>query len=280
MRLENEKLKYSETGNLYLFVFRTNICRGLRFVPGGLAMTHELAMSFRAVRNGTFLRETSQYLRSVRDAFSFHAPEKLSPEEYADFFSDRSNVFHCMQVKEEIRGLAKIVGELRPASVLEVGTFRGGTLALWCRLAEASATICSVDLRGGEYGAGYPWWRGVAYKRSLPKSDQRLELIRGDSKSMAIVSRVKELFPRGIEFIFLDGDHTYEGAKADFDNYIPMLAKGGVLAMHDIAAHPNMPSVKVDRLWSEIKLRHQTAEFIADPNQGWAGIGVVRKNGD
>ena len=238
-------------------------------------MTHELAMSLRALRNGTLLRETAQYFRGMRDAFNCRIPDNLSPEEFANYFCDRRNAFHCMQVQGEIQRLAKIVADLRPSSVLEVGTFRGGTLALWCRLADVSATICSVDLRGGQYGAGYPWWRGLAYKRNLPRGNQRLHLIRGDSKTAPIVNQVKGLFPRGIEFIFLDGDHTYEGARADFEIYFPMLAKGGVLAMHDIASHPSMPSVQVERLWREIKLRYKTDELIADPGQGWAGIGVV-----
>ncbi len=37
-----------------------------------------------------------------------------------------------------------------------------------------------------------------------------------------------------IRFLWIDGDHTYEGAKADVDNFRKFLVPGAVLAMHDI----------------------------------------------
>jgi len=36
-----------------------------------------------------------------------------------------------------------------------------------------------------------------------------------------------------IEFLWIDGDHTYEGAKRDFDLFVPFLVDGGVVAFHD-----------------------------------------------
>jgi Methyltransferase domain len=34
-------------------------------------------------------------------------------------------------------------------------------------------------------------------------------------------------------FIFVDGDHTYEGVKQDILNYYPLLAPGGIMFFHD-----------------------------------------------
>ncbi len=38
---------------------------------------------------------------------------------------------------------------------------------------------------------------------------------------------------RPIGFLWIDGDHSYRGAKADFDGFAPHLVPGGVVAFHD-----------------------------------------------
>lgn len=36
------------------------------------------------------------------------------------------------------------------------------------------------------------------------------------------------------DFIYLDGDHTYESVKSDMNNYWRLLNKGGIIAGHDV----------------------------------------------
>jgi predicted O-methyltransferase YrrM len=36
-----------------------------------------------------------------------------------------------------------------------------------------------------------------------------------------------------IRFLWIDGDHTYEGAKRDFDNFMPYVMPGAIVALHD-----------------------------------------------
>ena len=36
-----------------------------------------------------------------------------------------------------------------------------------------------------------------------------------------------------LHFVLLDGDHTYEGVKADLNHYYPLLKKGGYMFVHD-----------------------------------------------
>ena len=38
---------------------------------------------------------------------------------------------------------------------------------------------------------------------------------------------------RPIRLLWIDGDHNYEGAKTDLDNFLPHLVPGGVVAFHD-----------------------------------------------
>src|SRR5207244_8436227 len=39
---------------------------------------------------------------------------------------------------------------------------------------------------------------------------------------------------RPIRLLWIDGDHTYPGAKQDLDLFAPHLAPGGVVALHDV----------------------------------------------
>ena len=36
-----------------------------------------------------------------------------------------------------------------------------------------------------------------------------------------------------IDLIFIDGDHTYEGVKTDFESWFPHLRKGAIILFHN-----------------------------------------------
>ena len=76
--------------------------------------------------------------------------------------------------------------------------------------------------------------------------------------------------------MFIDGDHTYDGVKADFEMYSPLVRKGGLFALHDICLHPPVMDCHVDKFWAELRQKYSsTTEFVENPKQGGFGIGVV-----
>ncbi len=184
-----------------------------------------------------------------------------------------------MQIYDEIFGLARIVASLKPRTILEIGTSKGGTLFIWCRLASDDATIISVDLPGGEFGGGYPRWR-IPLFNSFIKREQKLHLIRKDSHKLSTLKMVKEILgEKKLDFLFIDGDHTYEGVKKDFEMYSPLVRKEGIIAFHDIVPHDKDHDPKrivgVPEFWSWIKRHYRYIEIVKDRYQGWAGIGVL-----
>jgi predicted O-methyltransferase YrrM len=86
-----------------------------------------------------------------------------------------------------------------------------------------------------------------------------------------------------VDFLFIDGDHSYAGVKADFELYAPLVRKGGIIALHDIVADHRTRfgrdtgcyAGEVHQFWSELKSTHQVEELIDDPAQDGFGIGVV-----
>jgi len=59
------------------------------------------------------------------------------------------------------------------------------------------------------------------------------KIVKGNSQSKATLDVVKEYFPEGIDLLFIDGDHSYNGIIKDFKNYFPFVNKGGYIVFDD-----------------------------------------------
>jgi hypothetical protein len=103
--------------------------------------------------------------------------------------------------------------------------------------------------------------------------DYDVQLILGNSRDQYVINQAAELGPYGL--IYIDGDHTYEGVKADWENYRSM---GKMIAFDDI--RNTIPSSTGDipgvyRLWDEIKEQgYFWTELCADGTD--QGIGVIQ----
>lgn len=179
------------------------------------------------------------------------------------------------QVKSEFLGLLNIFKEKTPKVVLEIGTANGGTLFCFSKLAPEDATIISIDLPGADFGGGYPKSKIPLYS-SFRKRGQKMFLFREDSHAEQTLEKLKEILnAEKIDFLFIDGDHTYEGVKCDFGLYGPMVSKGGLIAFHDIVEGPPEKVGGVPRFWHEVKSQYRHVEIIENRDQSRYGIGVL-----
>lgn len=180
------------------------------------------------------------------------------------------------QNPEEIESLYKAVLELSPRRILEIGTARGGSLYLWIQAASEDATIVSIDLPGGKFGGAYPACR-IPFYQSFARFGQTLKLLRRDSHQAETIAEVGRIFcDKPIDFAFIDGDHTYEGVKADFQDYGPLVRPGGLIGFHDILPRPDLPEISVDRFWKELRDKYDYEELIGSEGSGRKiGIGLI-----
>ena len=184
----------------------------------------------------------------------------------------------ALQIDDEFVELLKIVAVKAPRGLLEIGTAFGGTLKEFCRFAAPDAYVFSVDLPQEQ--GGYKSWRTPIY-RGYRRREQKLFLYKMDSHSSSTAKLISDVLSDGgrkLDFLFIDGDHSYNGVKRDFELYEPLVRKGGIIAMHDI--HPGYISgvMGVSTYWPEVKKRfRKTREIINDKSQDGVGIGVVYK---
>ena len=246
-------------------------------------MIYELKVALKTIKQegiGSLFNKVCIYFSQMARAvvFSFERkPHNLAPEEVVDFsFKAAGGLIYPGQVRSEFVQLTALIQKRKPRVIVEIGTANGGTLSAWCAVADPQATIISLDLPGGIHGGGYAYWRTFIY-RQFAYSKQKLHLIRADSHQQSSLAELKILLPpEGVDFLFIDGDHTYDGVKADFEMYSPLVRKGGLIALHDICLHPPVMDCHVDKFWAELRQKYSsTTEFVENPKQGGFGIGVV-----
>jgi predicted O-methyltransferase YrrM len=183
------------------------------------------------------------------------------------------------QMRGEIFDLLSLLRSRAPRVVVEIGTASGGTLFLLSRVAAHDALLVSIDLPRAAFGGGYPAWRSWLY-RSFGRESQQIKLLRRDSHEASTFRRLERLLGgRRIDFLMIDGDHSYTGVSQDFDMYSKLLADDGIIAFHDIVTGSEERVGGVPTFWKELKGRQRSAEFVDDWSQGSCGIGIVWRDG-
>ena len=194
-----------------------------------------------------------------------------SLEELVEFsFNWLFGIIRPMQIKEEILQLLKILAERRPKVILEIGTANGGTLFLFTRVASDDAIIVSVDLPEGKFGGGYPDWKVPLYK-SFARKNQQVHLIRADSHDPETFEKVKRILnDRKVDFLFIDGDHTYEGVKKDFEMYSKLVAERehNSFTRHGSSSVSSRMSGRKVLERDQAQIQNERDNFFEEPNLG------------
>jgi predicted O-methyltransferase YrrM len=118
-------------------------------------------------------------------------------------------------------------------SILEIGSYLG-----------ASATCFAAAQKNQGFGKTYciDTWNNdamtegkmdtyTAFKKNVSPFADHVVPVRGFSTD--VVGDVSKYTPT-IDLLFIDGDHSYEGVKADWDTYKSFLRENSVVVFHDI----------------------------------------------
>jgi cephalosporin hydroxylase len=178
------------------------------------------------------------------------------------------------QKASEILGLVELARQHEPAVYCEVGTLSGGTHFTVGRLIESLQHTVAVDIV----------LRNRAQLELLRPGERPAHYVEGSSYAPETVRRVAAaLGGRPIDLLFIDGDHSYTGVKADFLAYRQFVRPGGLIAFHDICddhatkygRDTGSYAGDVPRFWRTLRRSFEHYEFIDAPDQDGFGIGVL-----
>jgi len=155
----------------------------------------------------------------------------------------------CYQSPVEVEAMLGVIRNVDIKIIVEIGSFHGGNTMLFA-YAWPDAKIFTVD-------RSYECWM----------AGDIATCIQGDTRSPETLELLKtELAGREVDFLFIDGDHSQDGALNDWQKYSPLVRKGGVIAFHDTAAIPDVKKV-FDTLPAALKFNIWSHQ----------GIGVIIK---
>ena len=140
--------------------------------------------------------------------------------------------------------------------LVEIGVWHGVTTRRLRAVMASDGILYAVD--------PYPVGRiGISLQRLIARSEVgrvpngRVEWVR-ETGADAARGLAAKLVGR-VEFVFIDGDHSYDGLRADWEGWSVLVAPGGSIALHDSRSSP---SRTIDNAGS---VRYTTEVILADP---------------
>lgn len=203
---------------------------------------------------------------------------ELNPHELAHF---AVTGWGALQKIDEFAPLLTLLDTTKPRVVLEIGCGNCGSTWAISKLSSVEHIIV-IDLPAGPWGGND---RELTEKRLniiSQSSGKPVYFISGNSQSQECLEEVKGILDKvkGLDFLFIDGDHSYGGVKTDYLNYSPLVSPGGLVAFHDIAEHAPETGCEVKKFWEEVKdsgiPKDQYVEFLSSDGQAWGGLGVIK----
>ena len=154
--------------------------------------------------------------------------------------------------------LAALVSILKPIRPLELGTGTGVSCAFMMDALQQHATLTTIEIRELDYSPGSPW----RFDHLSPwKHDPRLVSIRGDVLDYEVHEHIS-----GVDFLYIDTDHTLEQLSREWDIYVPKVMPGGIVILDDIHLNAGM-----EQFWNGIReQKHDTGRVIHE-----SGFGLV-----
>jgi predicted O-methyltransferase YrrM len=122
-------------------------------------------------------------------------------------------------------------------AIVEIGSFKGKSTVMLATVAARYGLGPIVAIDPHNFNSAE-----LADFRSAPDASSYDEFLR-NIEAAGIANHVEvrreystdvaPVWKRPIRFLWIDGDHSYKGAKADFDGFFPHVTPGGVVALHD-----------------------------------------------
>ena len=125
-------------------------------------------------------------------------------------------------------------GKFRAA---EIGVFEGVTTGVIAQALSEQAELFAIDpFIAGRIGIC--WGKPIATRESK-RGSPKCKLHFVESFSHEAAQRIVGNF----DFVFIDGDHSLDGIKRDWEDWSSRIEPNGIIALHDTVVPPHNPNV-------------------------------------
>ena len=192
-----------------------------------------------------------------------------------------STLLHSSLVKPDLRSHARawsghipfaiwLVQTLKPRIIVELGTHWGQSYFNFCRAVTAdkleTRTYAVDTWVGDEHAGSY----GEEVFADVQQHNQQMYGTISNLLRMTFDEAVGYFSDGSIDLLHIDGLHTYEAVKHDFETWLPKLTPAAVVLFHDTNVRER--GFGVWRLWEELASRYPLSlEFIHSH-----GLGVLQ----
>jgi predicted O-methyltransferase YrrM len=194
---------------------------------------------------------------------------------------EESISFKIQQKKKEWLSFMEEVSKNEITYCLEIGCYDGGTTVFLSNFCKNLITIdqpTPARFEQFKYTHGDSSMKGIQYI----ENKCNFNYVGGNSHGDDTLQKVKELLGENkLDLLFIDGDHSYNGVKSDFNMYSNLVKSNGMIAFHDIhnSKFHEQHGCFVHRFWEELISDNREHKTFYDNEQNavWGGIGLIYK---
>lgn len=143
----------------------------------------------------------------------------------------------------------------------EIGVFEGVNTRCFRSVMDTEGTIIAVDpYPRSLFGLlGFGWIRRIAHEEVGKLKQGNVLWIENLGKCAPNDEQVQLYLP--VDFLFIDGDHSYEGIKGDWEAWSDNIQSGGIVALHD-SVNCKQANVGSEVFTKEVILKDQRFTFL------------------
>lgn len=172
-----------------------------------------------------------------------------------------------------------LIQNLKPKNILVIGSLKGyipALIALACK-ENKCGHVDFVDAAYDNQSEGKNWCGIGFWKKIDPRKHfAQIGVEKYITTHLMLSKEFANKYPQNkYQYIYIDGDHSYQGVKLDYKLFYSKLERGGLMSFHDIVVTGKLSGglYGVNKFWQELK----NDKKISFPFPDNSGLGFIQK---